>query len=106
MKPSLFLGLAAMAIAATDSSPLRARDDAMAAAGQNRAVKVGPTSIQMQWIPAGKFRMGNARYGPVTRVAITRGFWLGRFEITSAAMAGGYGFEPESFQVCGAGRAG
>ena len=58
--------------------------------------KAGPTAgesrvfdgIEFVWIPAGEFRMGSTgRHAdsdekPVTRVRITQGFWLGKYEVT------------------------
>ena len=44
--------------------------------------------IEFVWIPPGEFRMGStSRHAdsderPVTRVRITRGFWLGKYEVT------------------------
>ena len=44
--------------------------------------------MEFVWIPAGEFRMGSTsseafdREQPVTRVRISRGFWLGKHEVT------------------------
>lgn len=44
--------------------------------------------MRLVWIPPGEFRMGStngqADERPVTSVKITRGFWMGRYEVTQA----------------------
>ncbi len=59
-----------------------------------RAVKVTKPVVQtvanMVWIPPGTFTMGSPegergreeREGPQTRVTLTKGFWLGKYEVT------------------------
>jgi formylglycine-generating enzyme required for sulfatase activity len=51
----------------------------------------GPDGGQMVWVPAGEFMMGTAggghnvaNAGPVHKVRITKGFWLGKVEVTTA----------------------
>ena len=58
--------------------------------------------IEFVWIPPGEFRMGStSRHGysnekPVTRVRITRGFWLGKYEVTQRQWASVMGSNPSS----------
>ena len=56
------------------------------AAGESRVFD----GIEFVWIPAGEFRMGStSQYAssaekPVTRVRISKGFWLGKYEVTQS----------------------
>src|SRR5262245_33069862 len=54
-------------------------------AGDQRRVR----GIELCWCPPGKFRMGSPRDEPERRpgeeqvdVTLTRGFWIGKFEVT------------------------
>ena len=46
--------------------------------------------MEFVWVPAGEFRMGSTsseavfNEQPVTQVRISRGFWLGKHEVTQA----------------------
>ena len=60
------------------------------------------------WVPAGEFRMGSAspeavawKEQPVTQVRISRGFWLGKHEVTQAEWQGVMGTNPSWFSGCG-----
>ena len=63
--------------------------------------------IEFVWIPAGEFRMGSTgRYAyddekPVTRVRISRGYWLGKYEVTQGQWEGVMGGNPSRFENCG-----
>ncbi|NIA12519.1 MAG: SUMF1/EgtB/PvdO family nonheme iron enzyme [Nitrospiraceae bacterium] len=67
--------------------------------------------IEFVWIPPGRFRMGS-RYDEAGReddetphvVTITRGFWLGKHEVTQAQWTGVMGENPSHFQQDGAER--
>ncbi len=79
-----------------------------------RAVKVTKPVVQtvanMVWIPPGTFVMGSPESergrwdwaGPQTRVTLTKGFWLGKYEVTVGeylAVTGGlpeYCYDPEN----------
>jgi len=57
------------------------------------------------WIPAGTFRMGSPasekdrrdNEGPVHEVQITKGFWLGKYEVTQEQWQGVMGSNPSGF---------
>lgn len=59
----------------------------------------------MAYIPAGRFTMGSpapepARYqteGPLTEVTISRGFWIGRYEVTQGEFETVMGRNPSNF---------
>ena len=63
--------------------------------------------IEFVWIPPGEFRMGStSRHAdsdekPVTRVRITRGFWMGKYEVTQAQWKAVMGSNPSRFKNCG-----
>ena len=63
--------------------------------------------IEFVWIPPGEFRMGStSRHAdsdekPVTRVRLTRGFWLGKYEVTQRQWEGVMGSNPSGFNSCG-----
>ena len=68
---------------------------------------MGPAGMEFVWIPAGKFRMGSTSSEafedeqPVTQVRISRGFWLGKYEVTQAEWEAVMGSNPSSFNGCG-----
>jgi len=65
--------------------------------------------ISLVWIPAGTFVMGSAPgepgrrpdEGPLTRVTISRGFWMGRTHVTQGQFQAVMGFNPSAFQAAG-----
>ena len=63
--------------------------------------------IEFLWVPPGEFRMGStSRHAdsdekPVTRVRITRGFWLGKYEVTQGQWQAVMGSNPSRFKNCG-----
>ena len=77
--------------------------------------KAGPTAVESRvfdgiefvWIPPGEFRMGStSRHAdsdekPVTRVRITEGFWLGKYEVTQRQWQAVMGSNPSRFKNCG-----
>ena len=58
-------------------------------------------------VPAGEFQMGSTSEEassdeqPVTRVRISRAFWLGRYEVTQAEWEAVMGSNPSGFDECG-----
>ena len=71
--------------------------------GESRAFD----GMEFVWVPAGEFRMGSTSseaFGdeqPVTRVRISRGFWLGKHEVTQSEWQAVMGTNPSSFSGCG-----
>ena len=63
--------------------------------------------MEFGWVPAGEFRMGSTSseaFGdeqPVTRVRISRGFWLGKYEVTQSEWQTVMGSNPSAFAGCG-----
>ena len=63
--------------------------------------------IEFVWVPPGEFRMGStSRHAdsdetPVTRVRISRGFWMGKFEVTQRQWQAVMGSNPSHFKNCG-----
>lgn len=82
--------LAAVAIAAALITPAVAQDAKPWQRPGSRVGEeiVGPDGGKMVWVPAGEFTMGSEDGGknerPSHRVQITRGFWLGKCEVTVA----------------------
>jgi formylglycine-generating enzyme required for sulfatase activity len=78
----------------------------VAAAAGNRAVGSSQTNLEgMVWIAAGQFVMGSPNdevgrdqdEGPETKVTITRGFWMGKCEVTQAEYKAVMGANPSTF---------
>ena len=67
---------------------------------------MGPAGMEFVWIPPGTFRMGSrsteafADEQPVTEVRISRGFWLGKYEVTQTEWEAVMGSNPSSFAGC------
>ena len=63
--------------------------------------------IEFVWVPPGEFVMGstsrhaNTNEQPLTRVRLTRGFWMGRYEVTQAQWQAVMGENPSWFKDCG-----
>ena len=80
------------------------------AADRDAPLRAGVTQVfdgmEFVWVPAGEFRMGSTsaeamdREQPVTRVRISRGFWLGKYEVTQAQWEGVMGTNPSEFSGC------
>jgi len=89
------------------ASPYLWADKSAPAAGRRfyRAV-VFPTPTNMVFIPPGTFRMGSPsneveRYvqeGPQTAVTISRGFWMGKYEVTQGEYEAVMGSNPSYFK--------
>ena len=77
--------------------------DAPQRAGETRVFD----GMEFVWVPAGEFRMGSTSSEaeddeqPVTRVRISRGFSLGKHEVTQAEWQGAMGTNPSAFFSCG-----
>lgn len=81
-----------------------------AAAGANeRSRVIDGLKLELIWIEPGSFMMGSPpdeeerdkAEGPQTRVTLTRGFWLGKTEVTQAAYEAVAGVNPSRFQEVG-----
>ena len=77
------------------------------AADQDAPLRAGESRVfdgmEFVWVPEGEFRMGYelADQGPVTRVAISRGFYLGKYEVTQGQWEAVMGGNPSHFKNCG-----
>ena len=91
------------AAAQAEADARAAAEAAMRSAGETQLFD----GIEFVWVPAGEFRMGSTNSAadddeqPVTRVRISRGFWLGKYEITQAEWQAAVGTNPSEFSGCG-----
>ena len=66
----------------------------------------GPAGMSLVWIPPGQFQMGSTSVDaakderPVTRVSISAGFWLGKYEVTQSEWTTLMGSNPSGFSGC------
>ena len=64
--------------------------------------EVNSIGMELVWIPPGEFDMGSTSFGPpVTRVRISTGFYLGKYEVTMRQWLAIMGSYPPSFGECG-----
>jgi formylglycine-generating enzyme required for sulfatase activity len=81
--------------------------DALAAVDtQPTAMKVdlgGDVTLEMVWIKPGKFMMGSAPSGRELQheVTLTKGFWMGKYEVTQAQWEQLMGNNPSNFKKAG-----
>ena len=78
--------------------------------GNGRIVE-GPTctesatlGMEFEWVPSGEFQMGSTSdrdEQPVTQVRISRGFGLGKYEVTRGLWQAVMGSNPSNFDKCG-----
>jgi formylglycine-generating enzyme required for sulfatase activity/antitoxin component YwqK of YwqJK toxin-antitoxin module len=75
--------------------------------GEVRSIDLGEgIKLEMLWIPLGSFQMGSPdneegreeNEGPVHKVTISKGFWLGKYEITQEQYLAVEGSNPSNFQ--------
>ena len=77
--------------------------DAPPRAGESRMFD----GMEFVWVPAGEFRMGSTSpeahndEQPVTQVRISRGFWMGKHEVTQSEWQRVTGTNPSEFFGCG-----
>jgi formylglycine-generating enzyme required for sulfatase activity len=65
--------------------------------------------MKLVWVPPGEFEMGSAATevgrdddeGPTFRVKLTKGFYLGKYEVTQGEWEGVMGINPAQFGGCG-----
>ena len=78
--------------------------------GQTKTVDLGGgVRLELVWIPPGEFMMGSpdsesGRFdneGPQHRVKITRGFWMGKYEVTQSQWQAVMGHNPSYFKNAG-----
>ena len=103
------INAAEAAKAAAEAARIAAEAEAIAAAEAARRLP-GETrtfdGMEFVWIPAGQFQMGSTSSDseenerPVTRAGISRGFWLGKFEVTQAEWQAVMGANPSRFSTC------
>ena len=68
----------------------------------NSTAPIGPAGMEFVWVPPGEFDMGSNSSDavgfeqPVTRVRISQGFWLGKYEVTQAEWGAVMGESPSS----------
>ena len=90
---------AAEAPARTEAEPARV-------AGSEITSSIG---MKLVWIPPGEFEMGSPATevgrdedeGPTARVHLTKGFYLGKYEVTQAEWEAVLGISPAAFVNCG-----
>ena len=92
----------------SDAEAAKAEAEAAAAAAADAATRQPGDmrefdGMEFVWIPPGDFLMGSAHGDeePVTRVRISRGYWLGRYEVTQAAWQAVVETAPSWFSGCG-----
>ena len=100
----------AAAAAAAEAARLSAEAEVKAAA-EAAMRPAGETQMfdgmEFVWVPAGDFRMGSTSpeadddEQPVTQVRISRGFWLGKYEVTQSAWQRVMGTNPSDNAGCG-----
>ena len=95
--------LALMAVGCLPPASLMAQKTVGAKAGETRSDN-GPM-VNLCWCPSGQFRMGspNIEAGRGANenqvdVTLTRGFWMGKFEVTQAQYGFVTGKNPSAFQ--------
>ena len=68
--------------------------------GDTTKIEVGDSDIVLAWVPPGRFQMGSASVDagrnekPVHPVEISRGFWIGKYEVTQGQWAAVMGTDP------------
>lgn len=78
-------------------------------AGEKKTFLIADLGLEMIWVEAGSFVMGssteeadrNKAEGPQTRVKLSKGFWLGKTEVTQAQWAAVMGDNPSHFKEAG-----
>ena len=97
------LDKAELATAAAEVAAEAAAEAARRRPGESRVFD----GMEFVWVPAGEFRMGSTSAEaepdeqPVTQVRISRGFWLGKYEVTQSEWQAVMGTNPSEFSGCG-----
>ena len=97
--------------AARNTDAVRVSPDALSASPVAREPRAGELRVfdglEFVWVPAGEFLMGSTSAEalgyeqPLTRVRISRGFWLGKHEVMQAEWEAVMGANPSDFSGCG-----
>jgi formylglycine-generating enzyme required for sulfatase activity len=82
---------------------------AAAPAGKPASRTIADLELELLWVAPGTFTMGSApeepdrnqAEGPQTRVTLSRGFWLGKTEVTQAQYERVMGANPSTFKSAG-----
>jgi formylglycine-generating enzyme required for sulfatase activity/ABC-type phosphate transport system substrate-binding protein len=102
-----FVGAVLLSVAAAPaqvSSPPAANSESPRP-GQSFSVE--SLDLRMVWLPSGDFELGSPAHeasrgadeGPQTRVSITRGFWIGAYEVTQAQWRAVMGTDTSRFRA-------
>lgn len=101
-------GLAITRSAAPSLAAPHSPGDSSASGASGTAGSAAPNALSetMVWIPAGEFVMGShdserdrdLDEGPQTRVTISHGFWMGKFEVTQGDYESVLGNNPSQFR--------
>lgn len=78
-------------------------------ADEGRNFLIADLKLELIWLKSGSFTMGSASdepqrnkaEGPQTRVTLTRGYWLGKTEVTQGQYETVFGENPSSFKHAG-----
>ncbi len=80
---------------------------AWAESGQRAGESREFDGMEFVWVPSGEFPMGStsaearSNEQPVTQVRISRGYWLGKYEVTQGEWQSVMGSNPSRFSGCG-----
>ena len=93
--------------AAAEEARRRAEATAAAAEEARRKAETVIAGIEFVWVSAGEFLMGSTSKGahndeqPITRVRISQGFFLGKYEVTQGQWQAVMGSNPSYVKQCG-----
>ena len=96
------LDKAELAMAAAEAAAAAAAEAARRKPGESRVFD----GMEFTWVPAGEFRMGSFSFEaepderPGTQVRVSRGFWLGKYEVTQSEWQAVAGTNPSKFSGC------
>lgn len=86
----------------TPDKPANTPANAVVKAGSIRKNSIG---MELIYVPPGKFMMGfekgNVEEKPVHRVTISKGLWMGKYEVTQSQYEAVTGKNPSNFKGCG-----
>jgi formylglycine-generating enzyme required for sulfatase activity len=107
LRPFLLRSGRLLTLCATLAAATARADDPLPRAGERHVIP--DLALTLLWVKPGTFLMGSppdepARdqaEGPQTRVTLTRGFWLGRTEVTQAQYEAVTGTNPSRFKSAG-----